>query len=288
MIITKGLTKDYGQNRGAFDINLKLRKGEIIGFIGPNGAGKTTVLNMLTGLVSPDQGEILINGKSVGKTGIQCQKSSIGILYSEPVFPPNQTPKTIFQRTARLRGVDDSRWQELAERLSVDLQKPFGTLSLGNRKKIGIVVALIHRPNVVVVDEPTSGLDPLMQKTFLELRQSVAEDGGSVILSSHVLKEVETICDTIIMIKEGKIIKQDTTQTLLKSLPRIFHLTPNQKVLREMRVSKVVDKEVVTDSEALIYTTKPKPILDILAKHNISDFYIERLSLEELFMHYYE
>lgn len=195
VLSTQSLSKDYGQGRGVFGLNLSLFAGEVVGFIGPNGAGKSTTINMLTGLTIPDAGQVAILGQEVRGADIQQIKDRMGILYSEPVFPGTLTPKTIFERQARLRGLPDDSWAGLAAKLEVDLKRPFGSLSLGNRKKVGVVTTLMHQPDIVIVDEPTSGLDPLVQKHFLELISEVKERGGAVLLSSHVLSEVEAICE---------------------------------------------------------------------------------------------
>lgn len=284
----QNLTKDYGRGRGAFEVSLELARGEILGFIGPNGAGKSTTINMISGLIGPDSGTIELFGHEVSHSRIQGMKDRIGLLYSEPYFPPGLTPRIIFKRSAALRELSKDSWTELAEFLEVDLDRDFGKLSLGNRKKVGVVVALMHKPDLVIVDEPTSGLDPLMQQKFLKLLLDVKERGGSVMLSSHILTEVEAICDSIVMIKGGKIIERKNTQVLLNSLPRVFRLhCPTDELLHSIREldEKIEIKQF--QEEAKCYTHSYETVVKYLVEQGITDFYLERPSLEEIFLEQY-
>ena len=283
------LTKDYGRNRGAFQVSFEVKAGEILGFIGPNGAGKSTTINMITGLIGPDSGNIELFDHRVSHSRVQDMKNRMGILYSEPFFPPGLTPRIIFKRTASLRSLSKDSWTELAEYLEVDLDRDFGKLSLGNRKKVGVVVALMHNPDLVIVDEPTSGLDPLMQQKFLKLLLDVKERGGSVMLSSHILTEVEAVCDSIVMIKSGKIIERKNTQELLNSLPRVFRLKcPSQELLKSLRDLDPQAQIKQFQEEAKCYTFSHEVILKKLVDQGITDFYLERPSLEEIFMEQYK
>lgn len=289
MLKTIGLTKDYGHNRGAFDVDIEVLSGQILGFIGPNGAGKSTTMNMITGMTIPKSGTVSLFGQKLSGQDIQQVKDRMGVLYSEPVFPSHLTPKHIFQRGVRLRGLKDDSWDLLANRLEVDLNRPFGTLSLGNRKKVGVVMALMHKPDLVIVDEPTSGLDPLVQKHFLDLMVEVRNRGGAVLLSSHVLTEVESICDQISMIKGGKIIKQVGTQELIDSLPKVFRLSsPDERLLADIRSRASIDQEKTIGHEVRLYTNSPADVLEVLYKNKVSSFFVERPSLEEIFIEYYK
>lgn len=282
------LTKDYGRGRGAFDVSLELSPGEILGFIGPNGAGKSTTINMISGLIGPDKGQIELFSHQATHNRIQGFKDRIGLLYSEPYFPPGLTPRIIFKRTATLRGLSKDSWKDLSEYLEVDLDRDFGKLSLGNRKKVGVVVALMHQPDLVIVDEPTSGLDPLMQQKFLKLLLDVKERGGAVMLSSHILTEVEAICDSIAMIKGGKIIERKNTQELLNSLPRVFRLhRPSEELLQSLQELDANLEIKRFQDEAKCYTHSHSTILKHLMSQDITDFYLERPSLEEIFLEQY-
>lgn len=216
-------------------------------------------------------------------------KNRIGLLYSEPYFPPGLTPRTIFKRNAALRELSQDSWTELAGFLEVDLDRDFGKLSLGNRKKVGIVAALMHQPDLVIVDEPTSGLDPLMQQKFLQLLLQVKKRGGSVMLSSHILTEVEAICDSIVMIKAGKIIERRTTQELLASLPRVFRLQcPPDDLISSIQQIDPEMKIVRLQEEVKCYTFAYEDILSKLVTSGFTDFYLERPSLEEIFLEQYK
>ena len=288
MLKTENLTKNFGNNKGVFDICIEIQPGEIVGFIGPNGAGKSTTINMITGLLFPNQGTVELFGKKMDKNNIQSLKEKMGILYSQPYFEPNLKTVTILERQASLQKIKDEKWSVLANLLDLDNTRNFGKLSLGNKKKVGIISALMNTPDLLILDEPTSGLDPLIQKKFLDLLLAVKKRGGSVFLSSHVLNEVEAICDRIIMIKNGKIIKQAKTSELIQSMPKIFKFTNlPAPILNQIQALKGNLKEVIYENEVKIYTNQTESILEILYKNKISNFFLERSSLEEMFLENY-
>lgn len=204
-IVLNGLTKNYGKHRGINNISFSVNKGEIFGFIGPNGAGKSTTIRTLMGLIRPTSGSATI-------FGLDCQAQAhviaknLGYLPSEDSYYENMKVQGLLQYTADLYGINcKSKMHELSERLNLDLSRRISDLSLENRKKVGIVSAFMISPKLVIMDEPTSGLDPLIQQTFYGLVQEENRRGTTVFLSSHILSEIQKLCDRAAILKEGKL-----------------------------------------------------------------------------------
>ncbi len=205
-ILTRHLTKRYGKARGIEDVNLTVRQGEIFGFIGPNGAGKSTTIRTLLGLIRKTGGEASI-------LGLDCEKDrtrileQVGYLPSEVFYYDGMRARDLLQYAAGFYHVDCSvRIRELSERLDLNLDQKVEDMSLGNRKKVGIVQGLMHRPRLIILDEPTSGLDPLVQRVFFDLIREEHARGATVLFSSHILSEVQRICDRVAIIREGRIV----------------------------------------------------------------------------------
>ena len=205
-IETKNLTKSYGNSRGIVDVNLSVKEGEIFGFVGPNGAGKSTTIRTLLNFIFPSSGEGKIFGKDIVKESSEIKKI-LGYVPSEVKFYDEVKVKDIINYSAIFYS-DCSREEieYLCEKLEVEVEKKMGELSLGNKKKVAIVQALIHRPKILILDEPTNGLDPLMQKKLFQILLEENKKGTTVFLSSHNLVEVENFCHRVAVIKEGKII----------------------------------------------------------------------------------
>ena len=222
LIETRKLTKHYGKSRGIDSLDLKVEEGEFFGFIGPNGAGKSTTIRTLLGLIRPTSGEFTIMGKKVSRSsGLSAAKeylADIGYLASEASFYGNMKVSELISYSARLRGKDcASEAKMLADRLQLDMKKKIDELSLGNRKKVGIVCAMQSRPSLYIMDEPTSGLDPLMQKEFFDLLHERQKEGATIFFSSHVLSEVQHNCSRAAIIREGKIVAEDSIHNLAKT-----------------------------------------------------------------------
>ncbi|PWG60639.1 ABC transporter ATP-binding protein [Bifidobacterium catulorum] len=205
-IDVRRLTKRYGRARGIEDVNLTVRQGEIFGFIGPNGAGKSTTIRTLLGLIRKTGGEASI-------LGLDCERDrtrileQVGYLPSEVFYYDGMKARDLLKYAAGFYRVDcTERIRELSERLGLDLDKKVEDMSLGNRKKVGIVQGLMHRPRLIILDEPTSGLDPLVQRAFFDLIREENRRGATVLFSSHILSEVQRICDRVAIIREGRIV----------------------------------------------------------------------------------
>lgn len=290
LLKTSLLTKKYATNRGAINIDLEINQGETVGFIGPNGAGKSTTLNLIQGFLIPDYGNIELFDKETTWKTIYKHYHKIGILPSETSYGPNQTPQQIFIDTSALFGRNlTAKWTELAEYLELNITTPFKKLSLGNKKKVGVICAIMHDPKLLLLDEPTSGLDPLMQQKVMKLFSETTKKGGAVLLSSHDLSEVQLYCDRIIMIKDGHILLKDTTANILEKALKLFRIKNlPDKVLKDIKKHRVIKKIETSGEETLLYTSNQQAVLYELYNHSIYNFYLERPSLEQTFMDLYQ
>jgi ABC-2 type transport system ATP-binding protein len=205
-ILTERLTKSYGKSRGIVRLDLEVRPGEVFGFLGPNGAGKTTTIRLLLDLIRPTSGRAVVFGLDSRRDTLAIQARS-GYLPGELSLYPNLTGRETLRYLASLRGgVDWHQAAALAERLDADLERKVADLSSGNRRKIGLIQAFMHHPELLILDEPTSGLDPLVQHEFYHLLDEAREAGQTVFLSSHVLPEVQRVCDRAAFIREGELV----------------------------------------------------------------------------------
>ena len=264
------LTKTYGKNRGVSGISLEVKKGDIFGFLGPNGAGKSTTIRSMLGMLKFQEGTI----KILQMDAVKQQKEilrKVGYMPSEAMFYPSMKAKDVIRFAAKARNLDCTQEADrICQLLEVNMDKRIEELSLGNRKKVGIVCAMQHKPELLILDEPTSGLDPLMQEAFFKLILEYNSQGTTCFLSSHVLSEVKKYCKNAAIIKEGKIIRVDSVENLSKSN------------LRRVRIWEDRQERAFSD------TGDMKKLIGELDGRNIEDLLIEEPSLDELFMHYYE
>jgi beta-exotoxin I transport system ATP-binding protein len=221
-IAAEGLTKRFGKLIAVQDLTLTVEAGQILGFLGPNGAGKTTTIRMLMGFLRPSAGRALVLGVPAGQVRV---RGRIGYLPGDLRVDPAMTGAQLFAWYGRLRGRDDrAAAGRLCERLGLDPTRAFGTLSKGNRQKVGIVQALCHEPDVLILDEPTSGLDPLVQREFLALVSEAAGRGAAVLFSSHVLPEIERAADHVAIIRAGRLVALSTVDEMLDRARRRMEL----------------------------------------------------------------
>ena len=284
-IHTNNLTKYYGKARGIVNLNLTVEKGEFFGFIGPNGAGKSTTIRTLLGLISPTSGQGTILGMDIVKDKNDIL-SRVGYLPSEAVFYSGMKVKEVLKLSADLRKKDCSREAEaLCERLQLDGKRKVEELSFGNRKKVAIVCALQHCPELVILDEPTSGLDPLMQREFFDILRERNSRGTTVFLSSHVLSEIQHNCTRAAIIREGRIIACDSVEELSRTNAKrvTVHGNVDLKGLRGIR-----DLNQMNGVCSFLYSGEIKNLLQRLTEGTISDLSVAEPNLEEIFMHYYE
>lgn len=287
IIELKHLKKYYGNNRGIEDVSLKLNKGDIYGFIGPNGAGKSTTIRTIMGLINKTSGNIYFNGKELDSNDGNIKKK-IGYLPSEINLYGDMTVKELFNYHESFYNEDfDKRKKELVKLLKIDINKKIEDLSLGNLKKVGIVLALMHEPEILILDEPTSGLDPIMQNIFHELLLKEKEKGTTILYSSHVLSEVSNICDKVGFIKDGKIIKEDSIESIRKENYTYLKIISKDinKIKKDLKLKiyKESNNEIV-----FINNMDFNTLISKLSKYNIEHLLIEEIPLEDLFMNYYK
>ncbi len=277
------LTKKYGKARGVTDLSLVVNEGEFFGFIGPNGAGKSTTIRTLLGLISPTSGEAKVFGMPLYDAPKYL--SDVGYLPSEAIYYSGMNVAELITYSAKLRKSNcQEEARKLCDRLGLDTKKKIDELSLGNRKKVGIVCALQHKPKLYIMDEPTSGLDPLMQKEFFDLLQERRKEGATIFFSSHVLSEVQHNCTRAAIIREGRLAAVDSIENLAKTNAKRVSLR-GITVLPETIPAKSV--EVVQDTVTFLYQGDIKVLISELNNLPITDMTIAEPELEEIFMHYY-
>ncbi len=221
----KNLTKTYKKNRGIKNLTFSIEEGEIFGFIGPNGAGKSTTIRTLLNFIYPTSGSATIFGKDIIKDSKEIRQN-VGYLPSEVHYYDDMKVIDLLKYSAGFyKKFNSKRMTELAERLDLDLNRKIEDLSFGNRKKVGIIQALLHEPKLLILDEPTGGLDPLMQNTFFELLAEERKKGTTIFFSSHILSEVQKMCDRVAIIKEGELVKVETIENLTKKNLKYITIT---------------------------------------------------------------
>lgn len=288
IIEIKQLTKDYGNKKGVFDLNLSVKKGEVFGFLGPNGAGKTTTIRHLMGFIHPDKGECFINALDCSKQADIIQ-NNLGYLPGEIAFMDDMSGIQFIKFIAEMKGAKDfSRAQELINMFNLDPNSRIKKMSKGMKQKIGIVCAFMHNPDILILDEPTSGLDPLMQNKFLELILSEKEKGKTIFMSSHIFDEIERTCDRTAIIKDGHLVAIENMKTLSESKRKSYIITflTEEMALRftkeSFKVKDITGKQVTVSVKGNIM-----PLIHALDKYEITNLDVKTQSLEELFMHFY-
>ena len=287
IICLKHLKKYYGASRGIEDVSFKLNKGEIYGFIGPNGAGKSTTIRTIMGLINKTSGSFILDGKELDPDD-ENTKKRIGYLPSEINLYKDMSVKQLFDYHQSFYDKDYSkRRNELSKVLKINENKKIEDLSLGNLKKVGIVLALMHEPEILILDEPTSGLDPIMQNIFHNILLQEKNRGVTILYSSHVLSEVSNLCDRVGFIKDGVIIKEDSIQNILKNNYTYLKITSKdiETIKNELKlyVYKQNGNEIV-----FVNNMETNLLISKLSKYNIEKLLIEEIPLEDLFMNYYK
>jgi len=289
VIEIKNLTKTYGKARGISNISFNVEEGEIFGFIGPNGAGKSTTIRTLLSLIYPTKGSATIFGKDSVKYAPEIKKE-IGYLPSEVFYYDNMRVKDLLKYSASFYKKDcTKRIHELAEIMNLDLNKKIDDLSLGNKKKVGIVQGLLHEPKLIILDEPTSGLDPLMQQKFFELLQEENKKGATILFSSHILSEVQKLCNRVAIIKEGQLVTVEKISTLQESNYKKIKIETKTKLgLDYFNLEGINKLEVKDNVISFLFRGNINDILKKITEIEITNLWIEEPDLEEIFMHYYE
>lgn len=283
----KNLTKYYGKTLAVKKLNLELKEGEIFGFIGPNGAGKSTTIRAIMNLINKTEGEIYFNNELFTKDKVELKKL-IGYLPSEVSFYEDLTVKEMLDYHESFYNQNlTKRRKELVKRLKLDESKKIEDLSLGNTKKLGIVLAFMHNPKILILDEPTSGLDPIIQQEFYKLLEEEKEKNTTIFYSTHILSEVSKICDRVGIIKDGKLLKVEEIENLKnKNLTKVTIISNDiDEIIKDLKIDKELKeaKKIIFNNEIEINT-----LLEKLSKYNITKLLIEEPTLEDLFLHYYE
>ena len=283
------VTKDYGRRRALDEVSLTVERGEIFGYLGPNGAGKTTTLRILLGFLRPTFGRAEVLGlDSWSRSRVAHRR--IGYVAGDVALYDRMTGDELVRYLGHLRGgIDADYVRALADRLHVELDRPIRALSKGNRQKVAIIQALMGRPELLVLDEPTSGLDPIVQQQVHELLREHASDGGTVLLSSHVLSEVQRTADRVGMLRAGRLIAVERLDDLRqKSLHHVRVRFASPVSGDEFRIDGVRDVEVTGNT---LHCASPRPALNELlraiARHDVVDLSCEEASLEDMFLAYY-
>jgi ABC-2 type transport system ATP-binding protein len=289
VIRTEKLTKYYGSHRGIIDVDLTVEKGEVFGFLGPNGAGKTTTIRVLLDLIRPTSGKAYVFDieSSADPTAIHRR---IGYLPGEFALYDRLTGGQTLEYFGNLRGGVDRAYQaQLIQRFDLDPSRRFREYSKGNKQKVGLVAALQHRPELLLLDEPTAGLDPLVQQTFFELMREQVKDGATVFLSSHILNEVERSCDRVAIIREGLIVRVDSVEGLRDLAHHQVELRfAGKPPVAEFKKIKGVSDVVVEDHILRLRVLGSiTPVVQAAARLGVTDFLSREPSLEETFLAQY-
>jgi len=286
-IETRKLTKYYGKSRGIIDVDLRVEQGEIFGFIGPNGAGKSTTIRTLLTLIHKTSGEARI-------FGLDCEQdrekilAQVGYLPGEVFYYDHMRAGDLLRYSASFyQGDFSQRIHTLSEIMELDLNQKIEDMSLGNKKKVGIVQGLLHSPKLIILDEPTSGLDPLIQKKFFDLIRRENENGATVLFSSHILTEVQKICDRAAIIREGRIVTVENIAQLRANAYKKVEFT-TQEELGEISLPGMAQVEKENSHISFLYKGNLNELLSVIGQHKLENVNISEPSLEEIFLHYYE
>ncbi len=281
------LTKYYGKIKGIENLSLELNEGEIFGFIGPNGAGKSTTIKCIMNLINKNSGDIYIDGKINSKDDLEL-KEIIGYLPSEISLYDDMTVKQILDYNAQFYKKDTSfKRKELVTKFQLDESKKIEQLSLGNLKKLGIVLALVHDPKLIILDEPTSGLDPIMQDVFYNILKEEREKGNTIFYSTHILSEIKKICDRVGIIKDGNLIKVETLKEM-KNNNLVIVTIKSRKIANIKTELKLKILEENEEEIKILYNDDINKLIKLLECYNLEKLLIEELSIEDMFIHYYK
>jgi ABC-2 type transport system ATP-binding protein len=292
IIATDHLTKSYGRSRGIVDVTFSIEEGEVFGFLGPNGAGKTTTMRVLMGLLHATAGSATIGGLDVWAQSTEV-KRLVGYLPGELALDPTLTGAQILAYLGNLRGgVDQAYLRQLIERLGLDPTKRFREYSRGNKQKVGLIQAFMHRPRLLILDEPTSGLDPLNQQEFYNMVKEVGADGRTVFLSSHVLPEVEHTCDRVGIIREGSLVTVDRISAVRDLKHHVVDITfpAAAQAAWFSGVAGTHDVAMNGDNRTIHLTAQGdlSEVIRVAAQHGATNIEAREPSLEEVFLRYYE
>ncbi|MEL6982371.1 MAG: ABC transporter ATP-binding protein [Actinomycetota bacterium] len=290
-IRTLGLTKFYGRHRGVENVDLEVEQGQVFGFLGPNGAGKSTTIRLLLDLLRPTAGAASVLGLDPRRDAVAV-RSRVGYLPGDLSMYSAMTGRQLCRYFAALRGIDPPpKMESLAIRLDLDLDRKIGDYSTGNRQKVGLVQAFMHRPELLILDEPTSGLDPLMQQEFYALLDEVRDDGRTVFLSSHLLPEVEKVADRIAIIRDGEVVVVDDVATLkaraIRRMEIQFGTPPDPTPFGELDAVRRIDRSDDGKTLMLVVEGSIDAVVKCAARSQVHNIVSHDGDLEDVFLDYY-
>ena len=287
VISIKGLRKSYGRFEALHGIDIEVRKGEIFGFLGPNGAGKTTTIRTLLDFIRPTGGSIKVFGLDSVKGSREIHRR-VGYLPGEIGYYMNLRGREFLAYMRELQGGTDESIDEIVDALKLDVHKRIGDYSKGNRQKLSLVQAFMHDPELYILDEPTIGLDPLMQQEVYKLLVKERERGKTIFISSHLLAEVERVCDRVCIIKEGEIIALESVRTLKDRMGKVMEVSFTDDVsIEELSVEGVKSIQKDGDVFKMVITGNVDNVIKRIADHQVANMNFQSFSLEHLFLEYY-
>ena len=288
-IVCEDLSKRFGAVQAVDGVSFGVEPGEIVGFLGPNGAGKTTTIRMLVDLIRPTRGRVEVLGADPRRGGAALRRR-VGYVAGDLAMYNRLTGRQLLEFVSALRGVGDIHAAEqLAERFEVSLERPIGTLSRGNRQKIGVVQAVAHAPDVLVLDEPTSGLDPVAQRTFRTVVREAANRGAAVLLSSHVLSEVQRVVDRVAILRRGRLVAVEPMRDLEAKALRVVEIRFGQVVPADdfANLDCVRSIEVEGDLLRVSVAGSVDALVKAAARHTVESIAGHEADLEDVFLTYY-
>ncbi|XEC94349.1 ABC transporter ATP-binding protein [Paenibacillus tarimensis] len=283
------LTKQFSNGKGIFDLNLEIRKGEVVGYLGPNGAGKSTTIRHLMGFIKPSRGRAMINGLDCTRNSEEIQKN-VGYLPGEIAFLDGMNGLQMLDLLGDMRGMrNTARRNQLIERFQFDVKTPIRKMSKGMKQKVGIVAAFMHDPDVLILDEPTSGLDPLMQHLFIELILEEKRRGKTILMSSHLFDEIERTCDRVAIIRDGCIVTVEEVRHLQTMQRKTFTIV--FKSPKDVGTFKRTGMQLLHEDEMSVTVSVQGDygrLIGALTDCEVVNIDIEFQKLEDLFMHLYD
>lgn len=289
MIQVNNCSLQYSSGKGVFDLNFEVKKGQVIGYLGPNGAGKTTTIRSLMGFIKPDKGNATINGLDTFDQAPEIMKK-LGYLPGEIAFMDGMTGEEYLNYLAEVRGLKDlTRQKELIEMFEFSPKGNIRKYSKGMKQKLGIVAAFMHDPEVLILDEPTSGLDPLMQNRFVELIQQEKKRGKTILMSSHMFEEVERTCDSVLIIKDGRIVAHENIETLKHAQRKGFEIKTDETSKASTVLSNAGFDVKENNGILEVYVTGDNidSFVKTCAQFKVNALEIKAQTLEDVFMHFY-
>lgn len=289
MIKIQGLTQQFSNGRGIFDVTFEVEKGEVFGFLGPNGAGKSTTIRHLMGYMKPQKGTAIIHGFNTWEQQEKAREK-VGYLPGEISFLDGMNGLEFINLMAGMQGLKDKkRRNELIERLQLEPKTPFRKMSKGMKQKVGIVVTFMHNPEIYILDEPTSGLDPLMQKVFIDLVLEEKAKGKTFIMSSHSFAEIERTCDKAAIIKDGRIVTVKNINDLQYMQRKIYDITlENKNDVEKIKESNLLIENTNDNVVRIVVQGDYNELIEELSKFNVINISIISQSLEDIFINYYD